>query len=413
MLLGGIALGGMLLRALYVLVVARHLPLGADATWYLLQSGSVFDGTGYVDPELLFSSGEAVPTANFPPLYPLYLVAVRIVAGDSETVAQLAGCVTGAATVVITGVLARRFATPGVALLAAGIVAVSPSLVAADGSLMSETLYVPLVLGAVLLAHMAGRGSTWAWPALGAVCGMAALTRSEAVLLVPLLLVPVLWWSPRPLRTRVLGVLGSAAVALVVVTPWMLRNADRLGSFTISTVSPDTALAGANCDTTFFGDSVGSWEYECTRPELRRELGEQEWGRRLRSDTREFLADHPGRVPVVLTARELRVWGMWDPADQVPREAVETRSEGFQWVVWATGLVVLVGGLAGLVHLVVERRDALVLWSPVAAVALTAALTHGNTRFATVAQPVLAVGTAVCIGVLVGRPGRGAAGWKS
>ena len=411
LILGAVALGGAALRVLYVLAVARHLPLGADATWYLLQAGSIFDGTGYVDPELLFSSGQAVPTANFPPLYPAYLAAVRAVAGDSETVAQVAGAFSGALTVVLTGVLARRFTRPHTALVAAGVVACCPALVAADGSLMSETLFVPLVVAAVLLAHLAGTGGgVLTWVGLGAVCGLAALTRTEALLLVPLLVLPVLWWGRCGLRQRVLGTVVALVALGAVITPWAVRNAQQLGSFTISTVSPDTALAGANCDATYEGAGIGSWEYRCTHPELRRELGEAEWGRRLRAETRDFVAEHPGRLPVVVAARELRVWGLWDPADQVPREVVETRTEWFQWVAWSAGLVVLVGGVAGLAHLgAAGRRDVAVLWAPVALVALTAALTHGNTRFSAVAQPVLAVGAAVSVTTFVHR-GRGSAG---
>jgi 4-amino-4-deoxy-L-arabinose transferase-like glycosyltransferase len=412
LILGAVALVGAALRVLYVLAVARHLPLGADATWYLLQSGSIFDGTGYVDPELLFGTGRAVPTANFPPLFPALLVAVRTVAGDSETVAQLAGACTGALTVVLTGVLARRFTRPDTALVAAGVVALCPALIAADGSLMSETLFVPLVVGAVLLAHLAGTGGGMlTWVGLGAVCGLAALTRTEALLLVPSLVLPVLWWGRPHLRQKVLGTVVALVALGAVIYPWAMRNAQQVGSFTISTVSPDTALAGANCDATFGGDGIGSWEYRCTHPELRRELGEAEWGRRLRAETREFIAEHPGRLPVVVAARELRVWGLWDPADQVPREVVETRSEWFQWVAWATGLVVLVGGVAGLAHLgAAGRRDVAVLWAPIAMVALTSAFTHGNTRFAAVAQPVLAVGVAVTVTTLVRRRRDGAGG---
>jgi 4-amino-4-deoxy-L-arabinose transferase-like glycosyltransferase len=412
LILGAVALGGALLRVVYVVVVARHLPLGADATWYLLQRGSIFDGLGYVDPELLFRAGEAVPTANFPPLYPVYLVAVRAVAGDSETVAQLAGALTGALTVVLTGLLARRFTGATTALVAAGAVALCPALVAADGSLMSETLFVPLVVAAVLLAHLAGTGGgVWSWVGLGATCGLAALTRTEALLLVPLLVLPILWWGRPELRRRLVGALVALVALGAVVVPWAVRNARELGSFTISTVSPDTALAGANCDATYAGPGLGSWDYGCTRPELRRELGEQEWGRRLRAETRDHISEHPGRLPVVVVARELRVWGLWDPSDQVPREVVETRSEWFQWVAWVAGLVVLVGGVAGLAHLgTAGRRDVVVLWAPIAMVVLTAALTHGNTRFSAVAQPVLAVGVAVTVTTLARRGGAGARG---
>ena len=66
---------------------------------------------------------------------------------------ELLGCVTGAATVAFTGLLGRTVAGSRVGLLGALLVALSPSLIAADGSLMAETLSVPLVVLAALLAQ--------------------------------------------------------------------------------------------------------------------------------------------------------------------------------------------------------------------------------------------------------------------
>jgi len=68
---------GLLVRTAHVLLVARDLPLGAHATRYLLVGGSLREGLGFLDPETLFSTGEAVPTATFPPLYPAFLTAVQ------------------------------------------------------------------------------------------------------------------------------------------------------------------------------------------------------------------------------------------------------------------------------------------------------------------------------------------------
>ena len=65
---------------------------------------------------------------------------------------RLTGCVLGAFVIVIIGLLGRRAGGERVGLLAAGIATVYPTLVAADGSLMSETLYGLLVGLALLVA---------------------------------------------------------------------------------------------------------------------------------------------------------------------------------------------------------------------------------------------------------------------
>jgi len=72
-------------------------------------------------------------------------------------VAQSAGGALGTFTVVVAAVLARRLVDDRTALVAAVLVALSPVLVAADGSLVSEALFVPLVTSSVLAALLAGR----------------------------------------------------------------------------------------------------------------------------------------------------------------------------------------------------------------------------------------------------------------
>ncbi len=411
MRVGIVAALGAAARAVYVLVVARDLELGADATWYLLVGGAIREGHGFVDPETLFTTGETVATANFPPLYPAVLALLQTLFGTSETVAQLSGAVLGAITVVVAAALGRRLFGDRVGLAAAMLVAASPMLIAADGSLMSEALYVPLVTTAVLAALVAGwEGNWWAWVGLGVSIGLAALTRSEALMLLVFLVLPILWWSPTVLRARLTGVVGAGLVALLVMTPWLVRNNSAVGEPTISNVSPATALAGSNCDLTWSGDSLGSWEYECTRPQDRTRLGEAEWSSGLRSEAVDYIRDNARRLPLVLAARELRVWGLWDPVDLVERDAQETRSEWFQWTVRATAVLTLAAGAAGLWMARGRGRKVVVLLGPVVMVATTALLSHGNPRFRTVAEPELLVAAAFLVVALWDRR---RSGWRT
>src|SRR6185312_8433463 len=100
--------------------------------------------------------------------------------GDHETL-RIAGAVAGVSTVVLTGVIGRRLGGVRTGLLAAGFVALFPSLIAVDGALMSETVSIPLLYGAVLCVVIAiGRPQWWLFVLAGALFGLMLLTRADA-----------------------------------------------------------------------------------------------------------------------------------------------------------------------------------------------------------------------------------------
>src|SRR5690606_35426761 len=106
---------------------------------------------------------------------------------DTPDGQQLALCFVGAATVGLVGLVGRRLGGDGVGLLAAGLAAVYPMLFQADAILMTESPYAFLVAGAVLLTYRAiERPGVARFALLGAVLGLGALTRAEALLLAPL-----------------------------------------------------------------------------------------------------------------------------------------------------------------------------------------------------------------------------------
>lgn len=403
--------GGIVLRAAYVVLVLDPVPPGLDAIWYSLQGGSIRSGTGYVVPTSLFAA-ERVPTAGFPPGYPLYQALWQAAVGNGPTTVRLAGLLPGAATLTLVAVLGRRVVSPRVGLLAAALVALSPSLIAVDGSAMSENLTVPLVLAVLLVGHrVLTRGCDLPWVVLlGALCGAAALTRQDLVLLVGLVALPVTVGSRhagRPGRIGA-GVLVIAVAALVVV-PWAWRNHQSVGSFTISTLSPSSALAGANCDATYAGADLGSWRFSCVQdatppPEARAdEVAVAEAQREAAID---HATDHLARLPLVAAARQARVWGAWDPRDLARRDAEESRRYGWQLVARPLDLATTVVGMVGLVELVRRRRprgDVLLLWAPVVVAAVSAVVGYGNPRFGAIARPVLLIGVAAVIVGLVDR----------
>src|SRR5690606_10430392 len=78
-----------------------------------------------------------------------------------------------------------------------------------------------------------------------------------------LLAVWLLVSMPAEPRTRVVTVAVAALAATALVAPWVWRNHRALDVAAVSTLSPTSALAGANCDSTYSGANLGSWDYDC------------------------------------------------------------------------------------------------------------------------------------------------------
>jgi hypothetical protein len=402
-----VVLGGLVLRVAYVLLVAPEA-LGFDAIWYELQSQTLAGGDGYVDPDAFFRLGQSVATANFPPLWPLVLAGVSKVGLDGERAHQLVGAVIGTGTIALTGLVGRRVAGPRVGLWAAVLVACSPLLIAADGSLMAETLYVALITAAVLVSYGTLDRPTWSrFAALGAVLGLAALCRSDALITAPLLISATAWRALSVDRARRFALGGVAALFTVaVLVPWVVRNERSMGEPIALSSNSGSVIEGANCATTYGGDLLGAWDATCLVVTRDPDRGELEWAAAGRNAGMDYARDHLGRLPLVGATRVLRAWSLWNPIDQADLEQIETRNRDWQ----VLGGVVAVGTLAlavpGTVRLVRQRRRIAPLVAVVIGVSLAALVANGNTRFTLAAQPAIAVGAAAIVVVAVPRQSR-------
>lgn len=406
MTLAAIAFGAAVVRIVYVLAIARHVELGLDSTWYVLVANQLAVGQGYVDPARLLG-GVNEPTANFPPLYAAWLAALRRFGVMTPEGLQLAGAFTGTATVVLTGLLARtllKLDRP--ALVAAAIVAASPAVVAADGSLMSETVALALLVACLLvtcanLRRPAGAAHWWRWLGAGVLGGLAALARAE-LLLVAVVLAPAIVLVAHRAR-RMVGVAVVAvptallvAGAFAVVAPWLVRNERTIGAPVLSTNGEKT-LAGAHCDRVYGGDLVGLWDVSCIGEHRRVEFGERRYAATLRREAVQYISDHTARAPVVAGIRLARAWGLYRPDQQIRWEAVETRSIGWQRAAWAGSLAMLAAAIAGLFRARPRGTTVLVVTGPALLASAVAAATNGNQRMVLVAVPGLASAAAMLV----------------
>jgi 4-amino-4-deoxy-L-arabinose transferase-like glycosyltransferase len=366
-----IVIVGVAARLVYAIAIAPTTAGINDTFWYRTVSAELAADHGFVVP--VGSQLRLQPTALHPPLYPLVLAAAQKLGISGDSGLRSLGALFGALTIIGTGLLGRAIAGARLGLVAAALAACYPLLIEADGTLLSETLYGPLVVLVLFTAwRLCERPGAGRAALLGLAIGLAALTRSESLLLLPLLALPLAWRGGG--AGRVWRLAAATAATVLVLAPWVARNWSVFDRPLLST-NEGTTVAWTNCGLTYHGRDLGYKTVVCAP---RAPAGnEAERAAALRRRGSEYARDHASRWPLVVSVRLLRTAGLYQPfrLDDAPGRSKVTHRLG---VVYFYVLALL--AIAGGVVLRSRRRLLLILGVPILIVCLTTALTYGAVR---------------------------------
>jgi 4-amino-4-deoxy-L-arabinose transferase-like glycosyltransferase len=182
-----------------------------------------------------FSFVPGSPVSLRPPLYPAILALVYSVTGEHNfTAVRLLQALLGTATAYVVFGLARRAYDERTGIVAAGIFAFYPSLVATTGLVLTETLFTLLLCVACwLMAQFLTTGRAGMLAGFGIVLALGALTRSVLWLFPAPLVVFLLVCDPARSWQRKLTHLAIALGAFaLVIAPWAVRNTRLQQTFT-------------------------------------------------------------------------------------------------------------------------------------------------------------------------------------
>jgi 4-amino-4-deoxy-L-arabinose transferase-like glycosyltransferase len=376
-----------------VFVIAPEpIGVGGDASYY--HSAANLIAQGHFFERRIF--GHAYQTALHPPLYSIVLSPVAWLGGVHLLPQRLVGLFIGSASVVLIGLLGRRISggRERVGLVGAGIAAVYPPFITADGSVMSEPLYVLLLLVALLLAlsfldrPVTGLGAV---TGLGVVIGLAILTRTDGVFLLPLLAWPAVW---KPASGRLVRLAALTAAAVVVVSPWVIRNEVQFGKLELA-ANYDTVIPAANCRETYYGNDIGWWSLHCLA--LARTHHQLLIGDASPSKGFTYIGHHPARAVLVAVVRVLRTFSFWQPL-RIGNH--EPRRKWFDALGLAMYYPLLLLSVVALLRVPWLRGRRWLLLAPVYTALLLVIFGWGNSRFRIGADASLVVLGACALGSL-------------
>jgi len=437
--LTGIVLLGLVVRLAHVFLVAADNPLSGDAAGYHLAANLFADGLGFPEPlrhifggvdEVVLADGTTriveTPighlerTAGHPPVWTVLMGAFAFLGATTVLQQQIISALLGLPAVVLMGLLGRRLGSMGLVsggqaserlgLVAAAITATYAFVWVNDGLIVSETAAIAAAAGTMLVGVDFWHSPTRRRAAvLGLVGGLAALTRAELVLFLPVVAAVVLLRAPLPWRERMLRYAVCGVTALALCLPWFVRNSLAFDAPVLFSNGAGTVLVQANCHDTYHGPDLGYWSLRCGQPAPFGPDGQllDEYQRDVvvRDRATAYMSENRGRLlTVVVPARVGRMWGAYEPIEQLRRDVhADRRSFAVSLLGLAQFAVIVPAAVVGGVMVWRRRGPLLVLaaWIPIAT--LTAATAFGNTRYRTAAEASLVILAAVAVDALASR----------
>jgi hypothetical protein len=255
------ALGGLLALA----HATRHgVGITPDSVVYLEAARNLADGRGLVTSD---EGIELRPLTRFPPAYPAALALPTALGADSLDAARWLALALFGANVALVGLLIARSA-PGsrwLPAIGAVLIACSPEMAMLHGAALSEPLFLLLGFsGLLLLSRHLEQPRDSVLLAAALATGLATLTRYVGLALVATGLLAILLAANPSARRRARDAAIFAAVGLLPIAAWALRNRLAGGSatgrsFAFHPIGPDAfALAASSAGEWLLAGRVGA-----------------------------------------------------------------------------------------------------------------------------------------------------------
>ncbi len=200
------------------------------------------------------------PSAYRPPVFPYFLGGIRTLTGctpgtiptSPSAWPRVIGALLGSTVVAMVAWLGARWWSRRAGFTAGMVAAICGAAVICDSQFLSEGLFAALLVTAVVaVVHARDTAEStrlWWAVAAGLAGGLAALTRSNGALVIPVLAAGTWVGRPRWSRRAAAAPLVVLVVAAMTIVPWTLRDMRDMHAFIPVSDEAGGTLAGTYND---------------------------------------------------------------------------------------------------------------------------------------------------------------------
>lgn len=291
----------------------------------------------------------SIAAATYPPVTSIVLAGADLIGLITSNSQMLVMVVIGTLTVLVVGATGRRVAGPAAGVIAALIAALYPVFWIESAQVEPEPISIFLVAVALYLTYRLYQTPRLLFAgALGVVCGISILTRTEALLWIPILLWATVFFTPS-IETRAKLKMASVGtlIALIVIAPWATFTLTAFNHPEFLTSNTGPTLLDGNCQASYYGPDIGLPGAQC-RLSSSQQVGDESTQDYLaRSYAFSYFTSHLSRAPLVFAVRFARSWYLYAPNQDVSWEVgtynvsatVQYAGIAVFWILLALGAV--------------------------------------------------------------------------
>jgi 4-amino-4-deoxy-L-arabinose transferase-like glycosyltransferase len=335
---------------------------------------------------------------HFPVGFPLFLAPFLTLGSSAFSAIRAAHVLLGLLTIILVSRIAAVLYGNRAGVIAGLLASVYPPLIYMTGRIMSETLFITILMASIYQFLLADRDQSIKRNALAsALFGLALLVRSNLILMIPFVPLWILMQLGASLRTRLVN---GAVCAIVIVTIFMLPGIYFLAS------KGEFIPFATNGGQTFYGANNpladGGWVQVEDHPELLASIppevrqsaaayskAQQELGLK-------WIRENPGAFLSLLPKKFTNAW--------IPGlQSSETTSQSTlaAVVLVMSYALLLVFAIAGRILVKPARRDGILL-SVLVTYTVMSLVFYGNPRIGLFCAPILVVYTAGLVAQILG-----------